>query len=299
MQRWDRIEAFIEVARVGSFSRAARHLKVSPSHVSRLISQLEQQLGVPLLYRTTRRLHLTDAGLLYFDRCLPMLSGLAEAEQAVRTLRDEPSGTLRVVAPPVFGERYIAPLINEFANAHTTLDVQMTFTDESFDLIGEGFDLGVRIGVLEDSTLIARRLCERPLHVVATPDYLKRHGRPATLSDLTRHNCLTGADDHWLFEVHGQRREPRVTGNWQANSSRAMLDAVTRGMGLAQLPEDLIDEHLQTGWLERVLEAFRYPHTGAWIVYPRHRQPSSRVRQFVDFLVERMSTPGTPSLSSH
>ncbi|KXS37232.1 MAG: LysR family transcriptional regulator [Halomonadaceae bacterium T82-2] len=289
MQRWDRIEAFVEVVRQGSFSAAARHLKVSSSHVSRLVAQLESSLDTQLLYRTTRRLSLTDAGTLYYDRCRHLLDGFREAETALNDFQARPRGTLRLTSATTFGERYIAPLVNDFQRLHPQLEVQMHFTNRQVDLIDEGYDVAVRLGILKDSSLIARRLGERREYVVGSRDYFERMPRPHSLAELASHNCLLGSRDSWLFSVDGARREVRVSGRWQANSGPALLDAALKGLGLAQLPEYYVAPHLRSGELISVLDRHQFTDTAVWAVYPRHRHLSAKVRQFVDFLVERLA----------
>jgi|TARA_B100000700_G_scaffold297117_1_gene361708 DNA-binding transcriptional LysR family regulator len=285
MQRWDRIEAFVEVVRLGSFSAAARALKVSTSHVSRLVGQLENQLGTTLLYRTTRQLHLTDAGTLYFEHCRHLFDGFQEAEAAVHDFHARPKGVLKLTSSTTFGERFIAPLVNDFQRQHPQLEVNLHFTNRRVELIDEGFDVAIRMGVLKDSTLIARRLCERREYVVGSRDYFAQVSRPHSLAELANHACLLGSRDQWLFEVDGVRREVRVGGRWQANSGPALLDASLKGLGLAQLPDYYVEKHLASGELVSVLDHFRHSDTAVWAVYPRHRHLSPKVRQFVDYLV--------------
>ncbi|MEC9482465.1 MAG: LysR family transcriptional regulator [Halomonas sp.] len=286
MQRWDRIEAFSEVVRLGSFSAAARHLRVSASHVSRLVAQLENQLGTQLLYRTTRQLRLTDAGAVYYDYCRHLFEGFREAESAINDLQSRPQGVLRLTSATTFGERYIAPLANDFQRLHPQLEIRMDFTNRQVDLIDEGFDVAIRMGVLKDSSLIARRLCERREYVVGSRDYFAQMPRPHSLAELATHNCLMGSRDSWLFEVEGRRQEVRVNGRWQANSGPALLDAALKGLGLAQLPDYYVEAHIASGRLVSVLENYQFTDTAVWAVYPRHRHLSPKIRQFVDYLLQ-------------
>ncbi|CAM3542936.1 LysR family transcriptional regulator [Halomonas lysinitropha] len=285
MQHWDRIEAFIEVVRAGTFVAAARRLKVSSSHVSRLVSQLENQLGTTLLYRTTRQIRLTEAGTLYYQHCHHLFDGFREAEAAVKDLQARPSGTLSLTCATTFGERFVAPLVNDFQGRYPQLGVRLHFTNRPVDLIDEGFDIAIRMGHLEDSSLIARRLCERREYVVGSPTYFTRMPQPHSLSELSRHRCLVGSRDHWRFAVEGVRREVRVAGPWEGNSGPALLDAALKGLGLAQLPDYYVDPHLTSGELVSVLDAYRHDDTAVWAVYPRHRHRSPKVHQFVDYLV--------------
>lgn len=289
MQRWDRIEAFVEVVRLGGFSAAANHLQVSASHISRLVSQLEQQLGSQLLYRTTRHTSLTDSGALYYERCRQLFEGFREAEQLLDAQQASPTGLLRITAAATYGERYIAPLVNDFHARYPRLRVHMHFTNRQVELIEEGFDVAIRMGVLKDSTLVARRLCDRREYVVGSPAYFARNPQPHTLAELQQHNCLLGSREHWLFSDKGQRRELVVSGNWHANAGPAILDAALKGIGLAQLPDYYVQDYIARGELQSVLDHYQLRDTGVWAVYPQQRYLAAKVRLFVDFLVERFA----------
>ncbi|ERP90088.1 MAG: LysR family transcriptional regulator [Pseudomonadales bacterium] len=285
MQHWDRIEAFVEVVRRGSFAHAARHLGVSSSHVSRLVARLETQLGTQLLYRTTRRLTLTDAGQVYFEHCGQLFDGFQEALAAISDFQQSPTGVLKLTCATTFGERFIAPLVNDFLDRHPQLSVQLDFTNRRVDIVDEGFDVAIRTGALPDSSLIARKLCARREYVVGSAGYFQRHARPHTLGELGRHNCLRGSASQWSFDVDGQHRHLKVQGNWQGNSGVALLDAARKGLGLVQLPDYYVEADLESGALVSVLDQYACTHTAVWVVYPRHRHLSPKVRQFVDFLV--------------
>ncbi|GHB24833.1 LysR substrate-binding domain-containing protein [Salinicola rhizosphaerae] len=288
MSRWEGIEAFVAVVRLGTFSRAAASLKVSNSHVSRLVSQLEQTLGTPLLYRTTRQIRLTDSGALYFEHCRTLLDGFEEAESALNALQSQPRGRLALSCATTFGERYIAPLVNDFHRLYPQLEVRLHFTNRTVELIDEGFDIAIRMGVLRDSSLLARRLCSRRENIVGSPDYFQRHAAPHSLSELARHNCLIGSRDSWLFNVDGKQREVQVSGNWRGNSGPALLDAARKGIGLAQLPDYYVENAMERGELIPVLTRYQFTDTAVWAVYPRHRQLSPKIRLLVDFLVEHL-----------
>ncbi|MGJ3256835.1 MAG: LysR substrate-binding domain-containing protein, partial [Alcanivorax sp.] len=261
MQHWDRIEAFVEVVRRGSFADAARHLGVSSSHVSRLVSRLETQLGTQLLYRTTRRLKLTDAGAVYFDHCGQLFDGFQEALSAISDYQQRPTGVLKLTCATTFGERYIAPRVNDFLARHPQLSVQLDFTNRRVDIIDEGFDVAIRTGALPDSSLIARKLCPRREYIVGSADYFQRHARPHTLGELNQHNCLLGSADQWAVDVDGQHRQWKVQGNWKGNSGMALLDAARKGLGLAQLPDYYVEDDLHRGQLISVLDQYACTHT--------------------------------------
>ncbi|HTF86127.1 MAG TPA: LysR family transcriptional regulator [Cellvibrio sp.] len=293
MQRWERIEAFVEVVRLGNFSAAARQLQVSSSHISRLVSQLEQQLGTQLLYRTTRQIRLTDSGALYYESCRQLFEGFKDAELALDHHQTNPTGLLKITAATTFGERYIAPLVNEFHTLYPQLKISMHLTNRQLELIEEGYDIAIRMGVLKESTLIARRLCHRREFVVGSPDYFAHHPQPRTLAELEQHNCLIGSRDHWLFLDKGARKDLVVTGNWHANSGPALVDAALRGIGLAQLPDYYVTEYLASGQLVSVLDEYQFTDTGVWVLYPQQRYLAAKVRLFIDFLVEKFAA-GVP-----
>ncbi|MCM2971817.1 LysR family transcriptional regulator [Larsenimonas suaedae] len=288
MQHWDRIEAFVIVVREGSFSRAASELGVSVSHVSRSISRLEQSLDVPLLYRTTRTLSLTDAGRIYFEHCHALFDGFKSATQAVQSLGSAPQGTLRVSAATTYGERFIAPLINEFKHAHPQLTVELHLSNRRVHLIEENFDIAIRLGALEDSSLVARQLARRNEFVVAHPGYIARYGYPTTPGDLRHHNCLIGSTRKWVFFEQGKRRDVTIDGDYRVNSGAALLDAVLEGFGIAQLPDYYVAPYLKTGELRAVLDEFRHPHTGVWAVFQGRQPLSPKVRLFLDHALERL-----------
>lgn len=288
MQRWDRIEAFVEVVRMGTFVAAAQELSVSPSHVSRLVTQLEQQLDCALLYRTTRQIHLTDAGALYYRHCRQLFDGFRDAEAAIGDLQGRPQGKLSLTSATTFGERFIAPLVNDFQIAHPQLEVRMHFTNRQVDIIDEGFDVAIRMGRLEDSSLIAKRLCERREYVVGAPTYFAHAAPLHALTELNRHRCLIGSRNHWRFAVDGVCREVRVDGPWRANSGPALLDAALKGLGLAQLPGYYVKKHLDSGDLISVLDAYRHDDNAVWAVFPRHRQRSPKLHYFLNHLVEHL-----------
>lgn len=293
MQRWERIEAFVEVVRLGNFSAAARQLQVSSSHISRLVSQLEQQLGTQLLYRTTRQIRLTDSGALYYESCRQLFEGFKDAELALHHHQTNPTGTLKITAATTFGERYIAPLVNEFHTLYPQLKISMHLSNRQLELIEEGYDIAIRMGVLRESTLIARRLCDRREYVVGSPAYFSQHPRPTRLVDLEQHNCLIGSRDHWLFLDKGARKDLVVKGNWQANSGPALVDAALRGIGLAQLPDYYVGEYLASGQLVSVLDEYQFTDTGVWVLYPQQRYLAAKVRLFIDFLVDKFAA-GAP-----
>ncbi|WP_036140826.1 LysR family transcriptional regulator [Luteibacter sp. 9135] len=291
MRAWDGMDAFVEVVRLGSFSAAARSLGLSTAFVSRAVSALEQRLGTQLMHRTTRKLRLTDAGRLYYEHARHLLEGFDAADQAIVDFQDGLRGNLRISLATTYGERYVAPLVNAFLALHPQLGVDMDFSNRTVDLIEEGYDLTIRTGLLPDSNLVARRLGERRLFVVASPAYLSRNAAPATPDDLAGHTLLLGSASHWIFAEHGQPRQRPVQGRYRASSGQALLDAAHRGLGIAQLPDFYVEQALVEGSLVSLLDPWRYEHGAVWLVYPQSRHLSPKVRQLADFLVERLQTP--------
>ena len=292
MYRWEGVNEFVAVAETESFTQAARRLGVSTAQVSRQVSALETRLATRLFYRTTRRVSVTEAGRIYYQQCRQVLDALDDAERSITNLQLSPRGKLRLTAPITYGEKRIAPLVNEFVVQYPELDVEMNLTNQKLDLVGEGYDLAVRLGKLEDSSMMARRLASRTLYVCASPQYLSAHGAPQELSELAQHNCLQGNLDYWRFQEQGQPRNVRISGNIRCDSGRALLDAALKGIGIVQLPDYYVQTALDTGQLLPLLTDYREDDDGIWAVYPQTRHLSPKVRMLLDFLVESLGPSG-------
>lgn len=285
MGSWDGIDSFIAVCETESFSAAASRLGVSTSHISREVARLEDRLQVRLLYRTTRRVSVTDAGRAFLERCRRLVEEREEAFAAVSESDGAPRGHLRLTCSIAYGERFIVPLVNRFLLTHPQLSVSIDLTNRLVDLVGEGFDLAVRTGAsLDDSRLIAVRLASRRRYLCASPSYLERHGAPVGLDDLSRHQCLTGTADLWHFDDQGRQVSFRPTGRWRCNSGFAVLDAARQGLGLCQLPDFYVETDLASGTLISLLDDRRPPDEGIWAVYPHRRHLSPKVSLLVDYL---------------
>ncbi|EPT8449888.1 LysR family transcriptional regulator [Vibrio cidicii] len=294
MASWEGVSEFVAVAETGSFTQAAKRLVTSVANVSRRIALLEERLGVKLLLRTTRKVSLTEAGQMYYQQCRALLEGLEQAELTVTQMQQTPRGKLKVTAPVTYGEQKIAPLLNDFLLQHPKLELELVLTNQKLDLIEQGVDVAVRLGQLDDSSFIARRLSNRHLYVCATPDYLAQCGTPHTLSELTKHSCLVGTYDHWRFKENQQSRSIRVKGRLSCSSGVVLLDAVLKGMGLAQLPDYYVEEYLLSGRLVEVLPSYRDDREGVWALYPQNRHLSPKVRLLVDYLAQHLSAPAMP-----
>ncbi|TDP62871.1 LysR family transcriptional regulator [Bradymonas sediminis] len=285
------MQIFVEVVREEGFTAAARKLKVSKSHVSKQVDRLEEHLGVRLLERTTRQVSVTELGAIYFEHCRRILEEIDEAERAVTSLQASPVGLLRVSAPVSFGMMYLNEVVLDFIEKWPELEIDIHYADTRVDLIGEGFDVAVRIDALDDSGLIARRLAPIKLGLVASPEYLERFGRPGHPRELDGHSCLlykyqaTGTN----WRLHGPDGETvvRVEGRVTANNGRALVDAARRGLGIALAPDFIAFDALDSGELEFILKPWSPGNLVLSAVYPHRRYLSQKVRLFIDFLAER------------
>ncbi|VXB71813.1 LysR family transcriptional regulator [Pseudomonas sp. 8AS] len=289
MNRWEGLDEFVAVAECGQFSAAAERLGLSSSQVSRQVAKLEERLQTRLFYRSTRRVALTEAGQTFLQHCQRLQDAREEALRAVGDLAGEPKGLLRMTCAVAYGERFIVPLVNDFMQRHPQLRVEIELSNQTLDLLHGGLDLAIRLGRLQDSRMLATRLAPRVMHLCAAPAYLERYGRPHSLSELARHNCLIGSSDSWNFQQDGRELALRVQGNWRCNSGEAVLQAALRGFGLCQLPDYYVQAHLRSGALVDLLEQHRPPHTAVWALYPQQRHLSPKVRQLVDLLKEGLA----------
>lgn len=291
MDRFSEMETFAKVVENGSFSGAARDLRMTPSAVSKLIGRLEDRLGVRLLSRTTRKLSLTEEGRVYYQRVSPILAEVEEAEQTVSLSTAEPRGVLRVNASTAFGQYQVVPLIPKMLEKYPDLQVQLTLSDSISNLVEEGFDVGIRIGVLMDSTLVARKLGIPKRVVVASPEYLKKYGVPQTPDDLKDHQCLKFSIpttlNRWEFEGPDGPRMVDVSGRVEANNGIALHEAALAGLGLFRAATFVLGDDIKCGRLVPVLQEFETAgEAGIFAVWPHNRNLSAKVRVFVDTLVD-------------
>jgi DNA-binding transcriptional LysR family regulator len=289
IQQWQGVSEFLAVADSGNFTRAAEDLGISTAQVSRQIRILEKRLGIDLFYRTTRRVSLTEAGQIYYQSCRPLLDALSNAERAVNQLQSVPQGLIRITAPVTYGERHLAPLLNQFLTLYPEISLYCELTNKTLDIIAGNYDLAVRLGRIESQDLVARRLGNRRLFTCASPDYLRRHGKPETPDALHSHTCMPGTLDYWRFHDAGGERMMKVDGRLRCNSGDALLDAARRGLGIIQLPDYYVEPALQSGELVEVLEKFAPPDDGIWALYPPGRQLSLKVSMLLDYLSEHLN----------
>jgi DNA-binding transcriptional LysR family regulator len=297
MDRFLSMQAFSKVVEAGSFVRGAEKLGMSTTSVSRLIAELEEHLGTRLLQRTTRRLHLTDAGHRFIERATQLLTDLQEAEAEVGSATTTPRGRLRISVPLTFGVRHLANLFPRYRMKYPEVELEVHATDRRVDLIEEGFDLALRLSLEIPPTYVARRLTVVRLVVCAAPDYLKRHGTPRTPQDLAEHNCLTlpsgGFEGRWPLEGVDGVVTVRVSGDFRADSGDLLRSAALAAQGIIMLPTFIIGDDLARGDLVPLLPKWRPPYTDAVIIYPTRRFVSAKVHTFTEFMQQEFA--GDPS----
>ncbi|HEY9630611.1 MAG TPA: LysR family transcriptional regulator [Coleofasciculaceae cyanobacterium] len=292
------LQLFVDVMRQGSFAAVARDRNLDPSSVSRAIASLEAELEIRLLQRTTRKLSPTEAGRAYFERIEPLLEEMQQAIDAAADVSGQPKGTLRVTASVSFGLQCIVPLLPQFAALYPDLNLDLWLTDAVVDLLAERIDLAVRLGVLPDSTLIAQPLMQTHYAVCASPGYLQRSPLLTQPMDVQHHNCLlfplAGFRSRWIFQdAKGALSEVAVSGGTLISSAIALQQCAIAGMGLALLPNWLVDPDLQVGTLINVFPEYQVTatnfSTAAWLVYPSRAYVPLKVRVLIDFLKNALS----------
>lgn len=280
------MEIFARVVASGSMSAAARELSLSPAVVSKRLGRLEERLGTRLLQRTTRQIALTEVGQGYYERILNILAGIEEAEDFVTRRSQDARGTLKVSVPTSFGRMHIAPHLEPFMRENADLTINMMLSDELVDIVGDGYDLAIRIGELSDSTLVARRLAPVRRILVASPQYIAARGMPQSFDDLDQHSCLAPHNNEpWRLEGPDGPVVFRPSGSLQTNSSEVVREAVLAGIGIAQRSTWDIGPELAAGKLVQVLPAYIASRNVAiHAVYPSRQFLPAKVRLFIDYL---------------
>ncbi len=292
MDRVAAAELFVRVVESGSFSAAARELGRTPSAVSKAVAAFEDRLGVRLLQRTTRRLHLTDEGRAFHARCRAALTELEDAERAVSDSAQTPRGVLKVTAPMAFCHYQLAAMLPQFLERHPEIRLDLHVDDRLVDLVAEGIDIAIRIGGVADEGLIRRRLADNHRLLCASPAYLEAHGTPLRPGDLTGHNCLVfstnDAFNDWPFVMPEGAVEHRFNGNVAVNNGETLMALALEGAGIARLSAFMAGPAIRAGDLVSVLEPFVNDTSPAiYVLYPHRRHLSAKVRAFVDALVAR------------
>lgn len=284
------IPIFVKVAEAGGFASAARQLGLTNSAVSKRISNLEAHLGTQLFHRTTRSISLTEAGEVYLAHAVQALGSAREAEDAVTALQGKPVGQLRVCAPVSFGILHIAPLMAGFLQNHPGITLDLVMDDRVVDLVDSGFDMAIRAGKLEDSSLISRRLTDVRSVIVASPNYLKAHEPIELPEDLLQHNCLryTYSRDpmEWVFYGPLGEKKVKTKGSLSINNSQALCTALVEGLGVGRLPTFIASPHIKSGRLKTLLSDYALPEQALFAVFPERRHIPAKVRAFTEYLVD-------------
>lgn len=286
MDRLQAMATYVQVVQTGSFSAAARVLRLGQPAVSKTIAQLEQHLQVRLLMRSTQGLTPTEAGLRFYERAQSVLQEVEEAELSARGAGTQLSGRLRVSAATTFARLHVIPVLPDFLAAHPELEIDMVLDDRPIDLIGEGIDISLRMGRLADSTLVARHLARTQRRVIATPSYLARAGRPETPADLSVHETLVFSqqDSVWDFRRGGQSVSVSVRGRARFSAAEGIRAAVLSDMGLTIASQWMFTPELADGSVQAVLSDWSLPDIDLWAVFPSGRMATAKARAFADFV---------------
>ncbi|MFV8836063.1 LysR family transcriptional regulator [Aquisalimonas sp.] len=283
---------FVRCVEQGSFSAAARDLHMTPSAVSKQIRRLEDRLGARLFNRTTRRISLTEVGRDFYTRCSGIMASIQEAEEAVGSLQGEVRGTLRVTATAAFARVQVLPRINRFLRENPDVHIELELTDRPVNMLEEGIDVAIMLQEqVDDPSLVVRQLAVNRRVIVASPDYIKRRGLPASPEDLEAHNCLTlynvSSFNDWDFDgEHGRPRRIHVDGNFRASTASALYEAALAGVGVARLSTWLVAPDIRSGRLVQVLPDYVQENSSYYVLFPQGRHLARKIRAFVDFLVE-------------
>lgn len=292
MDRLDCERMFVAVLDTGSFSAAAQRLGTSSGQASRLVSRLEADLGVQLIKRTTRALSPTEVGYAYYERMKGLLQDFDALEASVRNASGAPTGRIRLTAPLSFGTLRLTPVLLQFAQSFPDIQIDVSFSDRVVSLVDEGFDIGVRIGKPLDSSLIARKLCDARVVVVAAPSYLAEHGTTVHPQELTQHSCIIDTNFRdpyvWRFASPqgGEGEAVNVAGRLHFSNGEACLDAALAGLGIAHVPTFIAGPSIREGRVRQLLREFESTPLGIHAVYPPARHLAIKVRTLVDYLAE-------------
>lgn len=286
------MRVFVAVAEEQGFAAAARRLQLSAPAVTRAIARLEQELGVKLLNRTTRHVRSTDAGRGYLDDARRILAEVDQANEAVLGINSTPRGQLNITAPVLFGQKFVLPCITDYLDTYPQTSVNAQFLDRVVNLMEEGFDIGVRIGRLPDSSMQARRVGQVRFHWLASPRYLQQHGPPKTPADLKKHSTIASTSSSlthdWQFYSKGQAQTLRLNSRLQVSTNQAAIDAARRDLGIIHVLSYQVADELTDGSLHRLLQDFEPEPMPVQIVFREGRHASSKVRCFIELLAEQL-----------
>lgn len=290
MERLDCDRMLVAVMETGSFTAAAQRLGASHGQASKLISRLERELGVQLLRRSTRALTATDVGLAYYEKVRLLLAEYDALNDSVRNSSQSPSGRVRVSAPVTFGATRLAQPLIDFARRYPGIELDVSFADRAVNVVDEGFDLALRIGKLEDSSLMARKLCDIRILLVASPHYLQAHGVPQHWRQLAQHDCIIDTNFRdpyrWPFQDGEQSIQQPVNGRLKFSNAEVCLQAACAGLGIACLPTFIAGDALRSKAIVPLLEAYPLPVLGLFALYPPARYLAHKSRTLIDYLVD-------------
>ena len=289
MDKLTEMTVFVEVARYNSFSAAARRLRLSPSSVSKIITRMEERLGSRLFNRTTRKLHLAEGGQQFLTRCVDILNYVEEAEEILLDDNRTPKGVLTVNSSLGFAKHQLLPILPKFLSQHPELEFNLQLTGEKVDLIKEDVDVAIRLGQLQDSNLIARKLGECQRIICASPAYIKNYGSPEKPLDLKQHNCLclstNVAFNHWKFSVSNRKQSIPVSGNFVTDTVGAIHELVLKGYGITRLSEFMIGDDIKKGKLIPLLKEYNQELQQIHLVYPHRQHLPAKTKLFIDYLL--------------
>ena len=288
MDKLNAISVFCKVIETQSFTQAANQQNISVAMASKLVSQLEEHLKTRLLQRTTRKIVPTEAGMLYYQRCQAILLDLSEADSNISNMATSLQGNLLISVPRDFGLLYISPNLPKFIELHPNLHVEIEFEDKRVDLVAEGYDLALRIGYMQDSSLVARKISSAPMHFVASPSYLEARGTPLTPDDLEYHQGLLYKSSlnqvHWQSTKANQIQRYKIQSKVVSNNGMALLEMTKAGLGISNSPSFFVKEALASGELVEILSEYKQKPLDIYVVYPNRRHLPAKVRAFIEFL---------------
>ena len=288
MDKLNAISVFCKVIETQSFTQAANQQNISVAMASKLVSQLEEHLKTRLLQRTTRKIVPTEAGMLYYQRCQAILLELSEADSSISNMATSLQGNLLISVPRDFGLLYISPNLPKFIELHPNLHVEIEFEDKRVDLVAEGYDLALRIGYMQDSSLVARKISSSPMHFVASPSYLESRGTPLTPDDLEYHQGLLYKSSlnqvHWQSTKANQIQRYKIQSKVVSNNGMALLEMTKAGLGISNAPDFFVKDALASGELVEILSEYKQKPLDIYVVYPNRRHLPAKVRAFIEFL---------------
>ena len=288
MDKLNAISVFCKVIETQSFTQAANQQNISVAMASKLVSQLEEHLKTRLLQRTTRKIVPTEAGMLYYQRCQAILLDLSEADSSISNMATSLQGNLLISVPRDFGLLYISPNLPKFIELHPNLHVEIEFEDKRVDLVAGGYDLALRIGYMQDSSLVARKISNSPMHFVASPSYLESRGTPFTPDDLEYHQGLLYKSSlnqvHWQSTKANQIQRYKIQSKVVSNNGMALLEMTKAGLGINNSPGFFVKEALASGELVEILSEYKQKPLDIYVVYPNRRHLPAKVRAFIEFL---------------